>query len=101
MKKISAYIFLTTIACTFCFAETKEELMVKYILTAMQQDYITCYSFYKIGTGAVKQSGEKKEAFEGIEKSADISLKFAYEMGELMYMQAETMREKVKVEIKK
>ena len=100
MKKLPIYIFLISIACDYCFAETKEELMAKYILTSMQQDYITCYSFYKIGAEAVKQS-EKKKTFDGIEKSADIALKFAFEMGELLYMKAKIMKEKVKDEIKK
>ena len=61
MKKLPIYIFLISIDCNYCFAETKEELMAKYILTSMQQDYITCYSFYKIGAEAVKQSGKKKK----------------------------------------
>ena len=30
-------------------AETIEEKMAKYVLLNMQQDYITCYAFYKIG----------------------------------------------------
>ena len=101
MKKLSAYIFLTTIACTFCFAETKEELMVKYILTAMQQDYITCYCFYKIGTEYIKESDGETGIIEGVEKSADTSLKLAHETGEMMGMATEEMASKVKLEMKK
>tara|TARA_B110000438_G_scaffold224359_1_gene218158 strand:- start:367 stop:816 length:450 start_codon:yes stop_codon:yes gene_type:complete len=81
-------------------AETIEEKMAKYVLLNMQQDYITCYAFYKIGAEYIKQSNGEQKIIEGVEKSSDISLKFAHETGELMGMETEQMSSKVELEMK-
>ena len=83
------------------YAETKEEKIAKYILLNMQQDYITCYSFYKIGSEFVKKSNGDKSVIDGIEKSSDISLRLAHETGEIMGMTTEKMSTKVKSEMNK
>ena len=44
-------LFVTFIFFNFSFAEvvkTQEEKRANYVLTNMQQDYTTCYIFYKI-----------------------------------------------------
>ena len=48
-------------------AETIEEKMAKYVLLNMQQDYITCYAFYKIGAEYIKQSNGEQKIIEGVE----------------------------------
>ena len=40
----------------FIVVETKEEKRAKYVLSNMQNDYITCYSFYKIGAEYIRKS---------------------------------------------
>ena len=86
--------------CSNSFSKTKEELRAHYILMNMQQDYTTCYIFYKIGSEAIKTTNKDKEILKGIEKSADIVLKFAYETGELLDMKVEDMAAKIKSEMK-
>jgi hypothetical protein len=100
MKKILKIFTLSFLLANSAFAETKEEKRAKYILLNMQQDYITCYSFYKIGAEYVRKSNGKTSIIEGIEKSSDNSLRLAYETGEMMNMQADEMSEKVKLEVK-
>jgi len=97
------FLFIASIFCNFSFAQivkTQEEKRAEYILINMQQDYITCYIFYKIGAEAVRRSGGETDIVNGIEKSSDNSLKFAFETGEIMNMSAEVMSTKVKKEMK-
>ena len=82
-------------------AETKEEKRAKYVLQNMQQDYISCYSFYKIGSEYVKKSNGDKSTIDGIEKSSDVSLKLAHDTGEIMGMTTEQMSLKVESKINK
>ena len=101
MKKIYLQIIIILTICTTSFAETKEELVAKYVLENMQQDYISCYIFYKIGAEVVKKSNKNGDIAKGIEKSADASLKLAFETGELMNMNVEFMKTKIQLEMKK
>ena len=98
------YLFTTLIFCNFSFAEvikTKEEERANYVITNMQNDYIICYIFYKIGAESIRRSDGETDIVKGIEESADVSLKFAYETGELMGMKSEIMSTKVQLEMKK
>jgi len=95
MKKILKIIILSLLLANIVHAETKEEKRAKYVLLNMQQDYIACYSFYKIGSEYVKKSNGDKSTIDGIEKSSDLSLKLAHDTGELMGMTIEEMSLKV------
>jgi hypothetical protein len=110
MKKLYLYPLIFFLTFSNSFAETKkesniiktnEELIAKYVLTNMQQDYTTCYVFYKIGTQSVINSNENSDLVEGIEASANTSLKLAFETGELANMTIEEMKDQVNLEIKK
>ena len=101
IKKIITFLFLSLIICCKSYAKTNEELRAEYVLSNMQQDYITCYCFYKIGAEYIKKSDGEPNIIEGVEKSADTSLKLAHEMGEIMGMVTEEMSLKVKLEMKK
>ena len=109
MKKILALIIFVLLFNGSIFAEnqnefilkkSKEEKRAKFVLLNIQQDYITCYSFYKIGAEYVRKSNGDTTVINGIEKSSDISLKFAHETGEIMNMTTEEMSSKVKTEMK-
>jgi len=100
MKNILKIFTLSLLLASSAFAETKEQKRAKYILLNMQQDYITCYSFYKIGAEYVKKSNGEASIIEGIEKSSDNSLRFAHETGEMMGMATDEMSGKVKSEVK-
>ena len=100
MKKILVILILGLLINNISFAETKEELRAKYILTNMQQDYIKCYSFYKIGAEYIRKSNGEPDIIEGVEKSSDICLKLAHDTGEMIGMTTEKMSSKVKLEVK-
>jgi len=94
-----AFIF-SALICGVSLAETKEEKMAEYVLSNMQQDYISCYVFYKIGAEYIRKSNGEQKIIEGVEKSSDISLKLAHETGELMGMKTEQMSSNVELEMK-
>jgi hypothetical protein len=100
MGRILKIVVLSLLFNNSAFAETKEEKRAKYILLNMQQDYITCYCFYKIGSEYVKKSNGSPEIIEGIEKSSDNSLKLVHDTGEIMGMPTDEMSSKIKSEMK-
>ena len=99
MRKILKIFFLNLLIGNSAFAETKEQEKAKYVLLNMQQDYITCYSFYKIGAEYVRKSNSNNKIINGIEKSSNTSLRHVYETAELMGMQTQEMSSKIKSEI--
>jgi len=109
MKKILLLIILPLLLNASVYAEnknglvlekTKEEKRAKFVLLNMQQDYIACYSFYKIGAEYVRKSNGDTVVINGIEKSSDTSLKLVHETGEIMGMSTEEMSSNVKAEMK-
>jgi len=99
MRKILKIFFLNLLIANSTFAETKEQEKAKYVLLNMHQDYITCYSFYKIGAEYVRKSNSNNKIINGIEKSSNTSLRHVYETAELMGMQTQEMSSKIKPEM--
>ena len=107
MKKLISILAVLFSFINSSFAENKnndlktaEEKRAEFVLINMQNDYITCYSFYKIGAEYVRQTDGKTNIIEGIEKSSDNSLKLAHETDEIMGMTSSEMSSKVKQEMK-
>ena len=100
MRKVLKIIIFSLFICNSAFAETKEEKRAEYVLLNMQQDYLSCYSFYKIGAEYVRKSNGEASIIEGIEKSSDTSLKLAHETGEIIGLATDEMSKKVKFEMK-
>ena len=102
MKQI-LYIILSIslLASVNALEKTKEEKVAKYVLENIQKDYTSCYSFYKIATESFKKANAEKSIIEGLDKSADITLKFAHDLGEVLDYKSKIMTENNKKEIKK
>ena len=102
MKKfiyiIASITFLTT---TNALEKTKEEKVAKYVLENIQKDYTSCYAFYKIANVSFKKANAEKSVIEGLDKSADVTLKFAHDLGEVLNYKLKIMAENKKKEIKK
>ena len=86
MKRILLFIFLFTPLNLFAVEKTKEEKVAKYVLENIQKDYVACYSFYKIAAESFKKAGKERQIVEGLEKSADVTLKFNHDLGEVLGM---------------
>ena len=101
MKKILLIIFLFLPLDLLAVEKTKEEKVAKYVLENIQKDYVACYSFYKIAAESFKKAGKEKKIIEGLEKSADVTLKFNHDLGEVLGMTPKIMAKKNKDQINK
>ena len=99
MKKILLIIFLFLPLNLFAVEKTKEEKVAKYVLENIQKDYVACYSFYKIAAESFKKAGKEKQIIDGLEKSADVTLKFNHDLGEVLGMPPQIMTKKTKKKI--
>ena len=99
MKKILLIIFLFSPFNLFAVEKTKEEKVAKYVLENIQKDYVACYSFYKIAAESFKKAGKEKKIIEGLEKSADVTLKFNHDLGEVLGMPPQIMTKKTKKKV--
>ena len=85
----------------FSSEKTKEEKVAKYIIENIQKDYVACYSFYKVGAESFKKAGKEKRIVEGLEKSADVALKFNHDLGEVLGLKPAAMAKVTKQEVEK
>ena len=99
MGKFLLIIFLFLPLQLFAVEKTKEEKVAKYVLENIQKDYVACYSFYKIAAESFKKAGKEKKIIEGLEKSADVTLKFNHDLGEVLGMPPKIMTKKTKKKI--
>ena len=101
--KIFLYIIISIflINSSIALEKTKEEKVAKFVIENIQKDYTSCYSFYKIATESFKKANADKSVIKGLEKSADITLKFAHDLGEVLNYKPKIMSENNKKEIKK
>ena len=91
MKKIIYIIILIYPFSLNSLEKTKEEKVAKYVIENIQKDYVSCYSFYKVSAESFKKIGKEKNIIEGLEKSADVTLKFNYDLGEVLGLKPESM----------
>ena len=102
MKKI-IYIIISISLFTSVAAleKTKEEKVAKFVLENIQKDYTACYSFYRIASESFKKANAKKSIIRGLDKSADITLKFSHDLGEVLNYKPKFMNNNNKKEIKR
>tara|TARA_B100001996_G_scaffold329859_1_gene277753 strand:+ start:1308 stop:1745 length:438 start_codon:yes stop_codon:yes gene_type:complete len=92
MNRIVLIILLLLIPSSLLTKENvKEKKIAKYVMENIQKDYLNCYSFYKVAAESLKKAGKEKNIILGLEKSADISLKYNYDLGEIMGLNPEVM----------
>jgi hypothetical protein len=69
-----------------------------YILNNLQEDFTTCYSYYKIAGEGISRGRElDQETIDGLNRSADIALQSAYLIGQQLNMKTEAMSARVKM----
>ena len=101
MKKILYLIIIFYPLSLSAIEKTKEEKVAKYIIENIQKDYISCYSFYKVGAASFKKAGKEKSIIESLEKSADVTLKFNHDLGEVLGLKPAAMAKTTKQEVEK
>ena len=101
MKNLILIIIILYPFPSFSVEKTKEEKVAKYIIENIQKDYVACYSFYKVGAEVFIKAKKDKEIIKGLEKSADVTLKFNYDLGEVLGLKPKAMAKTTKEEVEK
>ena len=81
--------------------EAKKKIVAKYVMENIQKDYVNCYSFYKVAAESFKKAGKDKKIVDSLENSADVSLKYNYDLGEIMGLDPKVMAQMTKDNVNK
>ena len=81
---------------TFADETVKKKKIAKYVMENIQKDYVDCYSFYKVAAESFKKAGKEKQVIASLEESADVALKYNYDLGEIMGLNPEVMAQMTK-----
>ena len=96
MKKILLIIFISITLPLHANENAKEKKIAKYVMENIQKDYVNCYIFYKVAAESFKKAGKEKQLIDSLEKSADVTLKYNYDLGEIMGLNPEVMAQMTK-----
>ena len=98
MKKLLGIVVMGLFLIGNTYANEKQT----YVLNNLQEDFTTCYSYFKIAEeGIARGSNVDKDTIAGLKRSADISLESAYLVGEQLNMKTEAMTARVKMSFQK
>ena len=96
MKKIILTILIIIPFSLNANENAKEKKVAKYVMENIQRDYVNCYSFYKVAAESFKKAGKDKQVVDSLEASADVALKYNYDLGEIMGLNPEVMAQMTK-----
>ena len=96
MRKILLIIFISIFVPLHANENTKDKKIAKYVMENIQKDYVNCYSFYKVAAESFKKAGKEKQLIDSLEESADVALKYNYDLGEIMGLNPEVMAQMTK-----
>lgn len=94
MKKFLIIMNLVLFLSSDAYADKKQ----KYILNNLQQDFTTCYCYFKIAEeGLSRGSKVDKNSIAALKKSAEMSLQSAFLVGEKLNMKRKAMTARIKI----
>ena len=96
MKKFIIILIVIFPFSLFANENPKDKKIAKYVMENIQKDYVNCYSFYKVAAESFKKAGKEKSLVDNLEKSADVALKYNYDLGEIMGLNPEVMAQMTK-----
>ena len=101
MKKIILLILIISSFSLNANENAKEKKVAKYVMENIQKDYLNCYSFYKVAAQSFKDAKKDQSIIDSLENSADVSLKYNYDLGEIMGLNPEVMSQMTKDNVNK
>ena len=101
MKKLTIILIILFPLTLLANESVKEKKIAKYVMENIQKDYVNCYSFYKVAAESFKKAGKEKSLIDNLEKSADVALKYNYDLGEIMGLNPEVMSQMTKDKVNK
>ena len=96
MKKLLILLVFCFPFASFAEENPNDKRIAKYVMENIQKDYVNCYSFYKVAAEIFKKAGKEKSLLDGLENSADVALKYNYDLGEIMGLNPEVMAQMTK-----
>ena len=94
IKKLLLTILFTLVLSGGATSDEKQT----YVLNNLQEDFTTCYSYYKIAGEGISRGRElDQETIDGLNRSAEIALESAYLIGQQLNMKTEAMSARVKM----
>ena len=96
MKKLKVLFYLIFPFVLIAEENPNDKRIAKYVMENIQKDYVSCYSFYKVAAESFKKAGKEKSLIDNLEKSADVALKYNYDLGEIMGLNPEVMAQMTK-----
>jgi len=96
MKKYIALLIIIFPFSLIADENPKDKKVAKYVMENIQKDYVNCYSFYKVAAESFKKAGKDKQVIDSLEASADVALKYNYDLGEIMGLNPEVMAQMTK-----
>ena len=96
MKKYIALLIIIFPFSLIADENPKDKKVAKYVMENIQKDYVNCYSFYKVAAESFKKAGKDKQVVDSLEASADVALKYNYDLGEIMGLNPEVMAQMTK-----
>tara|TARA_A100001011_G_scaffold386094_1_gene461248 strand:- start:570 stop:1004 length:435 start_codon:yes stop_codon:yes gene_type:complete len=96
MKKFIILLVLIFPISLIASENPKDKKIAKYVMENIQKDYVDCYSFYKVAAESFKKAGKEKSLIDSLEKSADVALKYNFDLGEIMGLNPEVMAQMTK-----
>ena len=100
MKKFIIILFIFFPITLIANESPKDKKIAKYVMENIQKDYVNCYSFYKVAAESFKKAGKEKSLIDSLEQSADVALKYNYDLGEIMGLNPEVMAQMTKDKVK-
>ena len=100
MKKFLIILFIIIPTTLIANENPKDKKIAKYVMENIQKDYVNCYSFYKVAAESFKKAGKEKLLIDSLEQSADVALKYNYDLGEIMGLNPEVMAQMTKDKVK-
>jgi len=98
MKRLILTILFTMVQSVSVIADEKQT----YVLNNLQEDFTTCYCYYKIAGEGISRGRElDQEAINGLNRSANIALESAYLIGQQLNMKTEAMSARVNMAFQK
>ncbi len=98
MKKLLVIIVLSFLFSGNAISDEKKT----YVLNNLQEDFTTCYSYFKIAEeGFSRGKNVDEKTIAGLRRSSEISLQSAYLVGEELNMKIEAMKARVKMSFEK
>ena len=96
MKKLIILLIIIFPFSLIADENPKDKKVAKYVMENIQKDYVNCYSFYKVAAESFKKAGKDKQVIDSLEASADVALKYNYDLGEIMGLNPEVMAQMTK-----